>query len=211
MRVRPGLSEKRLLAASGALNGLPGTKHRREALWQAELPFHDDLFACSVREKEADYQVFTPLPAMTAEELLDADLDCQGATTGPHPMALWRRRMEDGGHAVMESGPPTASALGAFDHGTPVNIAGLVICRQRPSTAKGHCFITMEDETGIANWFVPKKTFELYRQTITTHAYLLARGRVQIAEGGQATVFVTGLEALPGTAGFSAPHSHDFH
>jgi error-prone DNA polymerase len=211
MRVRPGLSEKRLLAASGALNGLPGTKHRREALWQAELPFRDDLFASSVREKEEDYQVRTPLAAMTAEELLDADLDCQGATTGPHPMALWRRRMEDGGHAVMESGLPTASALGAFDHGTPVNIAGLVICRQRPSTAKGHCFITMEDETGIANWFIPKKTFELYRQTITTHAYLLARGRVQIAEGGQATVFVTGLEALPGAAGFAAPHSHDFH
>ena len=91
------------------------------------------------------------------------------------------------------------------------SIAGLAICRQRPSTAKGHCFISLEDETGIANLFVPKKTFEQYRPLITTEAYLLVHGRVQHGEGDQATIYVTHLEALAGANGQPAPASHDFH
>src|SRR5690606_12543535 len=82
-RVRPGLGEKRLLAAAGALNKLPQVDHRREALWQAELPFHDDLFACVVRE---DTSIRSPLLPMTPGERLAADIGSQGATTGPHPM-----------------------------------------------------------------------------------------------------------------------------
>ena len=87
----------------------------------------------------------------------------------------------------------------------------MAICRQRPSTAKGHCFISLEDETGIANLFVPRDTFQKFRLLITTHSFLLARGRLQISEGGQPTVYTTHLEPLPGTDPSLATASHDFH
>jgi len=202
MRVRPGLSEKRLLASAGALNGLPETTHRREALWQAELPLHDDMLGTVLREDPTPYRT-VPLAAMTPAERLHADLSAQGATTGPHPMKLWRDH-----HDVPFQ---RSSDLHALEHGAFLTIPGLVICRQRPSTAKGHCFISLEDETGIANLFVPKKTFEHYKPLITTEAYLLVHGRVQRGEGDQPTIYVTHLEALAGARGELAPDSHDFH
>jgi error-prone DNA polymerase len=201
MRVRPGMPEKRLLASAGALNDLPRIAHRREALWQAELPLFDDLLHCVVRDEPAIYQA-VPLAPMTAGERLHADLAAQGATTGPHPMKLWREAHPSPFH--------TSRDLHRLRHGDSVSIAGLAICRQRPSTAKGHCFISLEDETGIANLFVPKKTFEHYQLLITTEAYLLIHGRLQRSEGDQPTVYVTHLETLPGTSGELAPDSHDF-
>ena len=202
MRVRPGLAEKRLLASAGTLNELPKTTHRREALWQAELPLFDDLFAAVVREDPTPYKA-VPLAPMTAGERLDADIAAQGATTGPHPLKLWREN-----HAALFS---TSRDLHGMRHGDFVSIAGLAICRQRPSTAKGHCFISMEDEYGIANLFVPKKTFEHYKLLITTEAYLLVHGRLQRTEGGLPTVYVTHLEALSGAEEYAAPESYDFH
>lgn len=200
-RVRPSVSEKRLLASSGALNGLPEIHHRREALWQAELPLFDGLLAGAASGSGTP----APLPAMSPAERLQADLLAQGATTGPHPMALWRRGRATG------NGPQRARDLHFLTHGTPVVAAGLVICRQRPGTAKGHCFISLEDETGIANLFVPKDTFEHFRLLISSEAFLLAHGRLQRSEGDQPTVFVTTLQALAGTVGQAAPDSHDFH
>jgi error-prone DNA polymerase len=200
-RVRPDVGEKRLLASSGALNGLPEIRHRREALWQAELPLFDGLLAAAAPTGGAR----PPLAAMTPAERLQADLLAQGATTGPHPMSLWRRGQAAG------RGPQRARDLHFLAHGTAVVAAGLVICRQRPGTAKGHCFISLEDETGIANLFVPKDTFEHFRLLISSEPFLLAHGRLQRSEGDQPTVFVTALQALPGTAGQAAPDSHDFH
>ncbi len=209
MRVRPGLSEKRLLASAGALNGLPETTHRREALWQAELPLYDDMLGTVLREDPTPYRA-VPLAAMTPGERLHADLSAQGATTGPHPMALWRREFSVSSVQFSGENLSTSWDLHGLEHGACLTIAGLVICRQRPSTAKGHCFISLEDETGVANLFVPKKTFEHYKPLITTEAYLLVHGRVQRGEGDQPTVYVTHLDALPGTSAELAPDSHDF-
>ena len=86
----------------------------------------------------------------------------------------------------------------------------MIICRQRPGTAKGHCFISLEDETGIANLFVPRDTFKQYRLTITTERFLLCHGRLQISEGGQPTVYTTSIEALPFPTELPT-RSHDFH
>ncbi len=222
MRVRPGMAEKRLLASAGALNELPKTTHRREALWQAELPLHDDLLAAAVREDPAPYHA-VPLAPMTPGERLHADLATQGATTGPHPLRLWREKgsvfsVQCSGKSPDSSSSlktanldlKTSSELHRMRHGDFVTIAGLAICRQRPSTAKGHCFISLEDEMGIANLFVPKQTFEHHKLLITTEDYLLVHGRVQRGEGDQPTIYVTQLEALPGTRGELAPESHDF-
>jgi error-prone DNA polymerase len=87
----------------------------------------------------------------------------------------------------------------------------MVICRQRPSTAKGHCFISLEDETGIANLFVPRDTFHQYQLLISTEPFLLVEGRLQISEGGQPTVYTTHLSPLPGITTDHAVGSHDFH
>ena len=75
----------------------------------------------------------------------------------------------------------------------------MAICRQRPGTAKGHCFISLEDETGIANLFVKKETFHRLRLVITSEPFLLASGILQRSEGDQPTVFVTHIEPLPDT------------
>jgi error-prone DNA polymerase len=197
-RVRPTAKEKRLLAQAGALNGLPEVSHRRQALWQVELPLHDDLLL----PPRPDEQEF--LPVMSMEERLSADFHTQRASTGPHPMQLWRER--SGSRNIQR-----ATDLRNLPHGIPVTVAGLAICRQRPGTAKGHCFISMEDETGIANLFVPKKTFHRLRQVITCEPFLSVEGILQRSEGDQPTVYVLHVEPLPGIGPEHATRSHDFH
>ncbi|MCH7226784.1 DNA polymerase III subunit alpha [Haloferula sp. A504] len=250
-RVRPGKNERRVLAATGALNELPEIEHRRHALWQSELPLHDDLFAeVSLRRQgyggqaSSKFQVpkrpdapgsvsstdHSPLGVMADHECLAADLTLTGATTGPHPMALWRSAQ---GAPIMKSASSTPGAkrrtkplitdhrslitpphraidLHSLQHAAAVRVAGMVICRQRPSTAKGHCFISLEDETGIANLFVPRDTFQRYRLLITTESFLLAEGTLQISEGDQPTLYTTALHPLPGITHDHAAGSHDF-
>ena len=192
-----GAKERRILAQSGALNGLADAGHRREALWQVELPLFDDLL-------NADKGSGAVLPMMNAGERLAADFATQGASVGPHPMKLWRE--ENGSKRILR-----AADLHKLPHGVAVEVAGMAICRQRPGTAKGHCFISLEDETGIANLFVPKKTYQLLKQVITCEAFLHVEGRLQRTEGDQPTVYVTFIEPLGGAAKGHAASSHDFH
>ena len=164
---------------------------------------------------------------MSPLERLQTDYATLGHSTGGHPMNLLRRTWEVESQQVNSqksqttsdlrpstcrpsTAPLRAIDLQALSHGTPITVAGLVICRQRPSTAKGHCFISLEDETGIANLFVPRDTFQRYRLTITTEAFLLCHGRLQITEGGQPTIFTTHIEALDFPAELRS-RSHDFH
>lgn len=198
LRTRPTEKEKRLLARSGALNELPQTGHRRQALWQVELPLFDDLLRAATVADDG------LLPAMSLAERVAADYGTQGASIGPHPLRLWRDA----------SGTPEilrAAELRNLPAGLPVTVAGMAICRQRPGTAKGHCFISLEDETGIANLFVPKATFQRLRLLICSTQFLLAKGRLQRSEGDQPVVYVTALETLPGTVPEIATSSRDFH
>lgn len=194
-RVRPSEKERRLLARAGALNDLPQVEHRRHALWQAELPLRDDLLPTSASG--------SLLPAMSIHERLTEDLLTQGASVGPHPMKLWRER------ETLKI--QRAKDLDCQPHGMPVTLGGMVICRQRPGTAKGHCFISLEDETGIANLFVKKEIYEQFRLVIVTEPFLLAEGRVQRQGDSLPTVFVTHIRPLPGLDPDHATISHDFH
>lgn len=194
-RVRPNIKERRLLAAAGALNDILQVKHRRDALWQAEQLPIDDLFG----EPPIQDQV---LEMMSPAERLQTDFSLAGATTGPHPMRLWRKEQD--------LKLATSASLFKIPHGKPIIIAGLVICRQRPGTAKGHCFISLEDEFGIANLFIPRKTFHQFKLIITSESFLLVQGRLQITEGKQPTIYVTSLQPL-GISGELATVSHDFH
>lgn len=103
----------------------------------------------------------------------------------------------------------TATSLQAMPHGARVSTAGAVICRQRPGTAKGVVFITLEDETGLSNAIVYSKTFEEYRLTITTEAFLVITGTVQHAEG-TTHVMAERIEALE-SGELPSGASHDFH
>ena len=197
-RVRPGEKERRSLALAGVLNELPQVQHRRQAMWQAELPLHDDLF-------HGNLPVFPEMiPAMTLAERLSADFAVQGASSGPHPMKLWRT-------SAASQKIQRAVDLNNLPAGIPVTVGGMAICRQRPGTAKGHCFISLEDETGIANLFVPKTTFHQFRQVIVTEPFLLATGKLQRSEGDKPTVYVTRISPLEGAHPEQAVVSHDFH
>ncbi|MCX8495077.1 MAG: error-prone DNA polymerase [Akkermansiaceae bacterium] len=197
-RTRPSANEKRMLAKAGALNGMPEIQHRRDALWQIELPLHDDLLIPC----RSGYR--SVLPPMSAGERLTADFTTQGASVGTHPMALWR-------DACGSSNVLRSNDLKNLPHGVPVTIAGMVICRQRPGTAKGHCFISLEDETGIANLFVPKTTFHRLRRVISSEPFLWIEGILQRSEGDQPTVYVIHVQELDGIEPEHAARSHDFH
>ncbi|QQL43982.1 DNA polymerase III subunit alpha [Sulfuriroseicoccus oceanibius] len=197
---RTGLhkNDRRQLAKAGALNPLPNAGHRRAAQWQVELPLAQGMLAFAEPTPSPP-----PLPAMDASDRLNADLETQGHSVGPHPMAIWRRNT---------SQPPvaTSATLQHMPHGQPVTTAGMVICRQRPGTANGHCFVSMEDEFGIINLFIPAKTFQQLRLTITGERFLLARGLVQISEGNVRTILTKQLHPLDAPT-TTAPRSHDFH
>ncbi len=170
--------ELRTLAEIGALNGL--AKHRRDAMWQVEKEIpEDDLFswaAMSNATTEPDGSATdSPLEAMTFPERLRADYTGMELTTGPHPMALLRAQC-DTLHVWRASDLPQANP------GETIRIAGNVICRQRPGTAKGCVFITLEDETGMSNAIVSSKLFEELRLLITQEPYLLIEGKLQNAE-----------------------------
>lgn len=197
-RVQPSAKERRLLAQAGALNELPSVAHRREALWQIELPLFDDLLAAGQPRSSGI------LPPMEMAERLTADITTQGASVGPHPMKLWREK--SGQKDILR-----AKDLRNLPDRFPVMIAGMAICRQRPGTAKGHCFISLEDETGIANLFVNQKTFHEFRLVITSEPFLCAVGRLQRGEGDQPTVYVTGITPLADIDRNHAAKSNDFH
>lgn len=187
---------RRTLAATGALNSF--SAHRRGAMWQVEAAWSDDeaLFKYFADTGAAD----SPLAPMTLTERLHADFHHTGLTTGRHPMALIRARLPDVCRAV---------DLPNFKTGERVTIAGSVICRQRPGTASGVVFISLEDETGIANAIVAAPTFERDRLIITQEAALRITGRLQ----NEAHVIHVKAERIEPLREAALPEqaSHDFH
>ena len=124
-------------------------------------------------------------------------------------ISAWRKSLNTE-HCILNTPPIKAAEFSTIRHGQPTTVAGQVICRQRPGTAKGHCFISLEDETGIANLFVPRDTFHQYRLVITTEPFLLCHGRMQVGEGNTHTLYTTAVEPLPFPAELDTS-SHDFH
>ncbi|HET6408553.1 MAG TPA: error-prone DNA polymerase, partial [Chthoniobacteraceae bacterium] len=186
--------ELRVLAELGALNAL--TEHRRTAQWEAEeqlLP-EDDLFASASAGSPS------PLAPMDDVERLQADYRGTELTTGPHPMALVRDRFSELWRA---------SDLDGVANGLRIRIGGAVICRQRPGTASGFVFISLEDETGVANAIVEPHIFERDRLTIVHEPFLLIEGRAQNVSG-VIHVRTERVEALM-VRELSTAESHDFH
>jgi error-prone DNA polymerase len=184
---RTGISREELsvLAEIGALSAFGHT--RREALWQVERAIRStgELFAEGVGDEgrgardEMGAQAedgSCPLPAMSAIERVVADYEGTGLTIGPHPMAM--RRKEMGLRGALR-----ASDLPRQRHGRRVRVAGAVITRQRPGTAKGFVFLTLEDETGIANIIIRPDLFAEQKLTIINEPFLLVEGMLQNQDG----------------------------
>jgi error-prone DNA polymerase len=112
---------------------------------------------------------------MSAEERMVADYGGTGVTVGPHPMALRRREL-------VTLGVTPANDLKAGADGTRVRVAGSVIVRQRPGTAKGFVFLSLEDETGIANVIVTPTLFARHRWVLVAEPFLLIEGILQVQD-----------------------------
>ncbi|MBI3782917.1 MAG: error-prone DNA polymerase, partial [Deltaproteobacteria bacterium] len=168
--------EVQTLAHLGAFAGFGCT--RREALWQASAVSRDPLFS----QRRANYGKADPLtanrlttnrlPEMSPLDRTLADYRNSGLTAGPHIVSHLRREL----HAA---GVVLAKDLPRVRDGKWTKIAGLVIVRQRPGTAKGFCFITLEDESGTANAVVVPDMFQRFRSVIHTAAMLIIEGPLQ--------------------------------
>src|SRR5262249_25598693 len=149
-----GPNELKLLARAGAFESL--FQGRREALWetlfrlqkQTPTPLLDLLEKHEVRV----------MPPMSEFEEINADYKTLGLSTGTHPMKFYREWAQNKGFK-------SCMQLYEAEHGKRFTVAGGVICRQRPETAKGFVFLTIEDETGMANVIVRPNLFEQDRKT----------------------------------------------
>src|SRR5437867_3391691 len=208
-RVSLSKEELRTLAELGALNCF--TKHRRAAMWKVEETIHDDLVRGARSEPdwhctgvglavEDAHSAASPLLPMTMPERVRADYETMNLTAGPHPMRLLRKNLPNIWRAA---------DLAHAKHGTTVQIAGNVICRQRPGTAKGFVFVSLEDETGVSNAIVEPDLFERFRLLITEEDFLLIEGEVQNSDN---VVLIKTREIRPlAHDELVGSESHDFH
>jgi error-prone DNA polymerase len=215
-RIQKG--ELAVLAEVGALNRLGNQRgfHRRSALWQVERTSRQagalyelcDDVGKDDEEKELsrsaegnDDSTQSPLAQMNAEERLVADFRGTGMTVGPHPLAYHRAELR-------KMGIRSASELAGLPDGMQVRIAGGVIARQRPGTAKGFVFLSMEDETGIANAIISPQLFEECHVVVVRQQFLVIDGQLQNQDN---VVSVKSQRIRPLTITSAPTTSHDFH
>ena len=213
-----------LLASIGALNSigcetakdvvaqLDGPRrgqrlHRRDALWQVERAAR---FSGPLLDGIPETDAASPLAVMTPEERLVADFHGTGLTIGPHPMAYRRANLKRA-HVL------SAHELAQARNGSYVRTAGCVIARQRPGTAKGFVFLSLEDETGISNAILSPDIMDQHRIAITSEKFLLLEGVLQNQEG---VISVRVKRLAPLREAYKASRvditdaevrSHDFH
>jgi error-prone DNA polymerase len=216
---RTGLrrDEVTTLAEVGALNSFG--LDRRSALWQVERVVRPagELFEeadssadnAASREPKADLsaaalaKAASPLAAMTPSERLIADYAGASLTIGPHPMSFRR-------HELSMRGIMPASDLARVRTGRRVRTAGMVITRQRPGTAKGFVFLTLEDETGIANIIARPDFYDKEKMLLVGAPFLIVEGIVQ-TEDGVTAIRAEKVWRLEGWSDEAAIESHDFH
>ncbi len=214
------------LARIGALNKLTSVQHRRDAIWQAEqagrpagpllstveaavphsrqtsqLAAQQDSLQRTPATKRHTVTQSTPLRQMNTEERLVSDYAGTGLSIDHHPMAFRRADLRN-------SGVLSAKELHNYPNGRRVSAAGCVIARQRPGTALGFIFLSMEDETGIANVIIHPDLYDRDRVLITREKFLLVTGKLQNQDG---VIHVKAEVVTPLRAVNIAVSSHDFH
>ncbi len=197
----PEISKDELtaLADLGALNNLGGKRHRRDALWQSALALRP---AGELLKDAGIAETPSPLAAMNPIERLQADFANSGLSIGAHPMRFHRERLN-----AMRVIP--AAQVKLMPDGRFIRVAGAVICRQQPGTAKGFVFLSLEDETGIANVILKPDVFDRLRAPVLNNSYVIVDGVLQ-NQKGVASIKATDVRpcVMPTTA---VAASHDFH
>jgi len=184
------------LAYAGALSSLGLT--RRSALWQAAKAARaaGELFETENREPRTE----NPLPEMSAGDETLADYDSMQLTTGPHLIQHFREQLK-------RDNVVSARDLKRIPNGRRVATAGAVVVRQRPGTAKGFVFLTLEDETGMSQAIVHPSLFSEQRSLIVSSPGLIVEGILQNTDG-QCSVKAERFWPLEGMGDIA---SHDFH
>jgi error-prone DNA polymerase len=207
-------SDLTALAEIGALNfvGNKSGFHRRDALWQIERvarragpllesPDDESEVTGDTASKDASHTTHSPLQQMTAEDRLVADFHNTGMTVGPHPLGYHRSQLK-------REGILSAADLHHLRDGVEVRVAGSVIARQRPGTAKGFVFLSLEDETGISNAIITPQIFQQHHVVIIHQQFLLIEGRLQNQDN---VISVKAERIRPLFLTRAETTSHDFH
>jgi len=188
------------LIACGAFDDLG--LERRELIWQLGLVYRSEGRNAEQR------QLALPLPTeqdmirlnpMSDWDKMRADYLILGMSPNAHPMSFLRPRLHEG--------IASTAMVPSLDDGASVEVAGLVVCRQRPQTAKGFIFMVIEDEFGLVNVIVKPDVYETHRTLVRGEAFVIIRGELQRRDG------ITNLMAeafVPLTAGGLAPAAHNF-
>jgi error-prone DNA polymerase len=182
-------------------HSVPATRnslHRRDALWQVERAVRA---SGPLLEQHAEPDERSPLAPMNQEERLVADFHGTGLTVGPHPMAYKRDWLN-------AMGIHRADALRDLPTGKRIRIGGCVITRQRPGTAKGFVFLSLEDETGVANAIVRPDLFHENRLLLTSERFLAIEGILQNQDN---VISVRAERVQPLFVTKAETSSHDFH
>ncbi len=172
--------------------------NRRDALWQVERVSRP---AGPLFKKLQETDSNSPLIPMTLPERVDADFRGTGLTIGRHPVAYHRSELN-------KLGASRAIDIGRIRDGSTVRVAGWVIVRQRPGTAKGFVFFTLEDETGVANIIITPQLFDKNRVVLVDHPFLLIEGILQNQDN---VVSVKAKRVKPLFFKLAGAPSHDFH
>ncbi|MHB8218260.1 MAG: DNA polymerase III subunit alpha [Candidatus Sulfotelmatobacter sp.] len=188
--------------AKESRSSVPGARysklHRRDALWQVERAVRG---SGPLLEKLPETDSPSPLQPMNQEERLVADFHGTGLTVGPHPMAYRRDWLN-------AMGICRASELRDIPSGKRLRIGGCVITRQRPGTAKGFVFLSLEDETGVANAIITPDLFHSNRLLLTSERFLAIEGILQNQDN---VISVKAERVLPLFVTKAETVSHDFH
>ena len=172
--------------------------HRRDALWQVERVARP---AGELYEELHEMDGNSPLAPMTRPERMDADFRGTGLTIGRHPVAYHRAELD-------KLGACRAIDMQQRRDGSAIIVGGWVIVRQRPGTAKGFVFLTLEDETGVANVIITPQLFDKHRLVLVDHPFLLITGKLQ----NQDNVFSVKAKSVRALSfKVAAAPSHDFH
>ena len=188
-----GAEESRYSAAA-----VRNSIHRRDALWQVERAVRA---SGPLLEQQPEPDSSSPLQPMNHEERLVADFHGTGLTVGPHPMA-YRRAW------LTAMGIRRASDLRDLPSGRRLRIGGCVIVRQRPGTAKGFVFVSLEDETGVANAIITPDLFHQNRLLLASEKFLAIEGILQNQDN---VISVKAERVLPLFVTKAETISHDFH